>query len=490
MKRLLSITLLLLTSLSVCLAQEETPESLFYDGLFFYETEEDFEEASYIFKKLLRAEPDNAHAMYLLGMCYIKIEGSEGLGIPHFVEATKYTSLKYKEGRYSEKRSPHHTWYYLAEAYRLTNQPDLALEALTEFKNIKDFESTYNYRITEDSERAIEVAKIIVDSKLDVREIYFNEPINTGNDDYNGIISGDGSTLVWANSTAFYEAVYMSRRVDGQWSMPELITPQIVSDGDLFPTGMSYDGSTLLLQKKPKRGNTDIWISHYQGGLWSPAEPIKGEINSSSSEEHASFSPDGQYIYFSSDRRGGQGGLDIWYSKKQDDGSWGTPGNMGEIINSEKDETCAYLSPDGQRFFFSSKGHFNMGGYDIFRVEMEDGQWRQPNNIGYPINTTADNLFYVPIDDGLRAIYSRYTNDGVGKRDIWYVEILNSDEFLAKELNMDINKPGLSKKDFALIVVDEETGDEIEILYDAETDSFKALGGQKKKYRVISYKQK
>jgi len=475
----------------IVFAAQQSAETNFYDGIYFYEEEEDYEEAQFLFSEVLKKEPRNANAMYWLGMCYNHIEGQEHKGIPYFKQATQSISLRYKANRYSEKRAPHHTWFYLAEAYRLTNQPNEALEALDKFRELKNFEKKYNARITEEAVLAIERAKIIKDAEIRMRGLFFNEPINSTSDDYNGVISGNGKVMVWANSKAFYEAVYMSVREDQQWTIPVLITPQIVSDGDLFPAGLSFDGQSLLLVKRGKRGNSDIWISQYNGNMWSPAVPLEGDINSKSNEDHASFSPDGRHIYFSSDRRGGEGGLDLWFSERQADGSWGKAVNMGPAINTDKDETSAFMAPSGDRFVFSSKGHFNMGGYDIFRCELEENQqWSQPTNIGYPLNTTADNTYYVPINNGLQALYTRFTNEGVGRRDLWYVEIIEEDEFVTGDLTLAVDSPGLSHKDFAIIVVDEESGEEIEVLYDAETDSFKALSGPNKKYKVISYKQK
>ena len=469
----------------------QTAESNFYDALFFYEEEEDFQEAQYLFQEVLKKEPNNANVKFLLGLCYNNIQGAEHKGITYLKQATRNISLKYKSNKYSEKRAPHHTWFYLAEAYSKTNQMDEALDALNSFRDLKDFEKKYNARITEEAVLAVERAKIIKDAEINIRGLYFNEPINSPNDDYNGVISGNGSMMVWANSKTFYEAVYMSIREDNQWGLPVLITPQIVSDGDLLPAGLSYDGTSLLLVKTDKKGNTDIWISRFNGNLWSPAEPVKGAINSNGNEGHASFSPDGRHIYFSSDRRGGEGGLDLWYSERQRDGEWDDPVNMGDKINTKKDETSAFMSPDGERFIFASRGHFNMGGYDIFRCELEEnGSWTQPTNIGYPLNTTSDNTFYVPINNGLQALYTRFSNEAIGKRDLWYVEILDMEGFVSDELTLAVDPPGISQKDFAIILVNEETGEEIEVLYDATTDSFKALAGEKSTYKVISYKQK
>jgi tetratricopeptide (TPR) repeat protein len=469
----------------------QTAEENFYDAIYFYEEEEDYQEAQFLFKVVLRDEPRNANVKYWLGMCYNNIQGEEHMGIPYLIEATYSITPKYKKNRYSEKRAPHHTWFYLAEAYSKTNQMDKALEALNSFRDLKDFDSKYNARITQEAVQAVERAKIIKDAEINIRGLYFNEPINSPADDYNGVISGNGSMMVWANTKTFYEAVYMSARENNQWGVPTLITPQIVSDGDLLPTGLSFDGTSLLLVKSYQRGNTDIWISHFNGNLWSPAEEIKGRINSGSNEDHASFSPDGRLIYFSSDRRGGEGGLDLWYSERQRDGEWGSPVNMGDQINTDKDETSVFVAPNGERLIFASRGHFNMGGYDIFRCELEEnGSWSRPTNIGYPLNTTSDNTFYVPINNGLQALYTRFTNEAIGKRDLWYVEIIDAEGFVGEGLTLSIDPAEISQKDFAIILVNEATGEEIEVLYDAATDSFKALAGEKSSYKVISYKQK
>lgn len=470
--------------------QVQTVEELYYDAVFFYEEEEDYEEAEILFRQVLEKEPDNANVKFQLGMCYNNILGLEHLGIPYFQEATENINPKYRTNKYTEKQAPHHTWFYLAEAYRKTNQMDAALEALTEFQSLKNFEKKYNVRITEDAVTAVERAKIIRDAELNLRALYFNEPVNTVEDDYSAVISANGKMMVWVNSRTFYEAVFMSTRDEGNWSQPVLITPQIVSDGDLFPTGLSSDGTMMLLVKDPRKGNKDIWYSQYDGLLWSPAQPLHGDINSNAEEDHASFSPEGERIYLSSDRRGGEGGLDIWYSDRQPNGTWGEPVNMGEGINTDKDETSAYISPDGSRFIFASQGHFNMGGYDIFRCEVqEDGSWSQPTNIGYPINTTSDNTAYVPLNDGLSALYTRFTNDAIGKQDLWYVEILGEDEFITGGLTLFMDQTGLSGKNFAVILVDEETGEEIELIYDADTDTFNAISRGNKTYKVISYKQ-
>jgi hypothetical protein len=165
---------------------------------------------------------------------------------------------------------------------------------------------------------------------------------------------------------------------------------------------------------------------------------------------------------------------------------------MGPGINTPEDETSAYVAPNEGRFIFASKGHYNMGGYDIFRCEKQtDGSWGSPTNIGFPINTTGDDTFYVPLNDGLSGLYSRFTNEAIGRTDLWYMEIRGEEGFVSGGLILAMDtRQGLADKDFAIVVVDEETGEEIEVIYDAETDSFRALSGEGKEFKVISYKQR
>ena len=473
--------------------EEYTAEELFYQADEWFFLDVDYPEAAYVYKQVLEKEPDNAHVKYQIGMCYNNITGQEDKAIPYFIEATDDITLKFKDSKYNIKKAPHHTWFYLADAYRKTNQLDKALEALDEFSSLRNFEKHYNVRITENAREQIERAKIIKDAELNLRALYFNEPINTPGDDYSGVISANGKMMVWASHKTFYEAVYMSTREDREWTVPVEINTQIVSDGNLFPTGLSADGITMLLVHKPRgrRGDDDIWYSRFDGMFWSPAQPVHGIINSGANESHASFSPSGDRIYFSSDRRGGEGGYDIWYSDRQGDGQWGEPVNMGNIINTGEDENYGYMAPGEGRFIFASKGHFNMGGYDIFRCEINsDGSFNTATNIGYPINTTGDDTYYVPLNEGLSGLYSRFSNLAVGGSDLWYVEIQTEEGIVSDAMTLGLDtREGLSSKDFALVLVNDETGEEIEVVYDAVSDSFKAISPDGKVYKVITYQQ-
>ena len=475
-------SLLILTFFTACtlqlFGQDETPEELFEDGDYFFAREE-YQEAAYLYGQLLRLEPDNHNAHYKLGMAYLNIEGEEEKAIEHFLKATENTSLRYRKNYYKEKDAPRHTWFFLGNAYRINNQLAEALEAYDTFMSVKNFEKHYNVRITEEEIKAVERAKIIQDASLEIYKFCFEEPLNTAGKEYNAVISANENVLVWLNSQKFYEAIMMSIKQDGKWSDPVNITPQVGSDGDMIPTGLSADGTELLLVKQFEF-DSDIYYSIYNGTIWSKAEPVKGDANSNFTEDHASFSPDGQTMFISSDRRGSVGGLDIWLSQKLADGSWSEPVNAGAQVNTEADETSAYLSPDGKQLIFSSKGHYNMGGYDIFQCDVrKDGTYGYAFNIGYPINTTNDNLFFIPVKDGYSGIYSMRDPQGVGSKDIWYIEIIPRDETVAKALTR------LSEEDFSITIIDKDSGERLTLDYDAVSDRITISSENGSQYSVI-----
>lgn len=458
-------------------SQDETPEELFEDGDFFF-AREDYAEAAYLYRQVLLAEPENYNVYYKTGMAYLNIEGQEEESIEYFLKATENTVFKYRKNYYKEKRAPHHTWFFLGNAYRINNQLEEALEAYDTFKSHKNFEKRYNVRITDEEIKAVGRAKIIQDAPLDLYKFCYEEPLNTAGKEYNAIISSSEKVLVWMNSQKFYEAIFMSVKQDGKWSDPINITPQVGSDGDMIPTGLSSDGTRLLLLKIGEF-DSDVYQSTYDGTFWSRAEPLKGDINSNFTEDHASFLPGDDRILLSSDRRGTVGGLDLWISEKLPDNTWSEPVNLGEGINTEADETSGYVSPDGKILIFSSKGHFNMGDYDIFQSTInESGEYGYPFNIGYPINTTNSNSYFVPLKDGYSGIYSMRNDNGIGDKDIWFMEIIPHEETVAKSLTR------LSEENFT-ITLDDKSGEKISLEYDAINDKISVRSSSGKKYSVI-----
>ena len=390
----------------------------FFDG-------EDYQEAVYYYLKLHDASPNNGNFSFLVGSCYLNLPGQEIKAIPYLEQAVTKISTKYKN-EISQTRAPLHAYFYLAQAYRMNNQMDKALEMLDKFTSSPYFEDNYNEAIVNAEIEACKKAKVIIDKPIQISVSNLGSVINNNSENYDPVLTQDTSIIIFMNNMKFYNAIYMSTRENGVWTEHENITPQVGSDGDTYPTSISADGKTLYLVKKPKK-NGDIYVSHYENGKWSTMERLNDNVNTNKNETFACISPDGKTLYFTSDRKGGEGGLDIWYSELQLDGQWGKAKNMGPQVNTKLDEETPCVSADGKTLFFSSQGHQNMGGFDIFYSRKVKGSWTNATNIGYPLNTTLDDKFYFPIGDGLTGYMAKRLPSGFGLQDIYRIQILGGD---------------------------------------------------------------
>ncbi len=415
---------------------QSTPqiEELFDEGQYFY-NRKDYVEAVYYYKQLVELRPGNAHYNFKVGECYLKIQGKEHLAIPFFEEAVKHVVRKnaYKKRQVSETAAPLHAYYYLGNAYRMDNQLNKALESYYLFLNSPMFVGGYNQNVVVQEIKSCERAKIIQDAPVKMHKEKLDSVINTPLDEMNPVISGDQKTIVFIRRLTFYDAIFCSQNIDGTWSEPVNINPQVVSDGDMYPSCLTFDGNTLYLIKN-REINSEIYISHKKEGFWTKAEPVKS-LNSGKHEHHISVSADGETAYISSNRRGSKGGFDIFYTRKDHKtGEWTKPKNCGKTINTKLDEITPFISNHGKTLFFSSKGHYNMGGHDIFYSNNDGKKWDIPLNIGFPINDTRDNFFYQPTTDG-KAAYMAVFDYSIPNptRNIFYIRPTSESFVLANE---------------------------------------------------------
>lgn len=250
-------------------------------------------------------------------------------------------------------------------------------------------------------------------------------PLNSIYQDYGPALPADESRLIFTsardtskfdkkNRTVFEDVVMTTRQHD-KWSVPEKISPRI---NDTFHDAVTYlspDGKTIFLYYE--RGNGDIYQSSLSDGEWSNPVSMGPEINSISWETSGCISNDGTKFYFTSDRPGGQGGLDIYVSEKLPSGVWGKAVNLGPAINTPGNEDAPFVHQDGT-LYFGSDGHPGLGDYDIFKSAFKDGKWSKPVNLGYPINTPKmENYFYLSVDKK-RGYFSSVRHEGVGNSDI------------------------------------------------------------------------
>lgn len=405
-----------------------TKEELFDEGEYFF-WREDYKEALFYYLQLVKKEPDNSNFNFKVGECYLNIPDEETRAIPYFEKAVKNIVKKqdYKRKSFDEKNAPLHAYFYLGNAYRINNKLAKALECYDTFTNHPHYLGNYNLTVVDNEIEVCERAKIIKDSPIEITRTNLESPINSEQDNNFPVISGNESVIIFITKLPFYDAIFMSEKDENnEWIDPVNISSQILSDGDLYPTGISYDGTQLIMVRKTKF-NDDLYISSFDGKRWSAAKSLGKSINSKLDENYGSFSQDGNKLYFSSNRFGGEGGFDIYVSEKDKDGEWDKPKNLGRVVNSEFDEIAPHVSATTNTLFFSSNGHYGMGGYDIFYsvYNKKNKRFGEPINIGYPVNTTSDNKILYPAHDGKTFYSALKLDEGEGKLDIYRIEILS-----------------------------------------------------------------
>jgi tetratricopeptide (TPR) repeat protein len=383
---------------------------------------EDYAEALPKYLSLLQIFPDNYNLYYRVGQCYLNTPGEKEKSIEWLETAVKNIDPDYRTGRLSEKGVPRDALYHLANAYRIASNFDMALETYELFLKDADTEK-YDTTLVRFQMQSCHNAREMMLKPADVEERNLGVPVNDRFSEFNPVVSADESTLLFTRELPFYDAIFWSRKVDGNWTEPVNMTPQLGVDQDYYTSSLSPDGRTLLMYRiDTYDGN--IYMSRLVDDTWSQVEKLNGNINTKFWESHATMSSDGKRIFFTSNRRESLGGLDIFVSARDSSGNWGPAANLGHQINTVYNEETPFLTNNDSTLFFSSRGHYNIGGYDIFRSDLDrNGRWSTPVNVGYPLNTTDDDLFFAPLSSGIRGYFGKFADDGQGRMDIYSCDI-------------------------------------------------------------------
>jgi hypothetical protein len=423
MRKFTALTILTLILFPAFGQTRDEMMNTYNEGLYFM-NRGDYKEAAFYFSRIVEKYPENANYNFKLGECYMNMPGSEALAVPCFEKSVKQIvpKKKYNKKDFDGKSAPLYAWFYLGNVYRINNRLDDAMKAYDTFVNSPFYFGDYNQAIVENEIRACERAKIIQDNPVPLSELRLDTSINTGAAELNPVISRDEHTLIFVRRLKFYDAVYMTEKIGESWTQPLNLNTAIGSDGDLYPTCLSADGKELYLVKYGE--SKDIWVSLRTSSGWSKATRLGDRINTSADESSACLSEDGRSLYFASTRKGGYGGNDIYVSVRDSKNQWGKPRNLGSMINTAFDEESPCVTNHDTTLFFSSKGHFSMGGYDIFYSSLSDKKWSEPVNIGFPINNTADNLGFIALQGGKKGYYSKANPAEMdGESDIFKVVI-------------------------------------------------------------------
>lgn len=320
--------------------------------------------------------------------------------------------------------------FYLGRAYMLNYKFE---EAIHQFNNfitwrdpLPDFKAEAKQYI-ENCNNGIDFVAHPVDVKIE----NIGLPVNSSASEYAPVISSDESILIFTYRgekstggflnaiTPYTEDVFISEKVQGQWSAPYSAGKNINSVDHDACIAISGDGQKLFVYKNSDNNLGDIYMSRLSGKTWSVPKHLEGDVNSDMWDGSCSISANEKTLYFASERAGGYGGKDLYKVSLMTDGIWGNVKNLGPEINTPFDEDAPFIHPDGTTLIFSSKGHTNMGGYDIFKSFRMDTAWTPAKNMGYPINTPGDDIYYVLSADGNRGYYSSDKPGGLGQQDIY-----------------------------------------------------------------------
>ena len=369
-----------------------------------------------------KINPNNANLNYKIGICYLFTTDKQ-LGLEHLEKAKQLNpQVNYELS------------YYLGRAYHLNHQFDKAIEYYNEFKRrLSPKEFAVRGKELDKYIEECENGKELLKKKTKVFIDNMGSNINTIYPEYTPVISADEEILFFTSrrpsttggkrdpsDNKYYEDIYMATKKDTIWQLTTI--PDLNDKKHNGAIGMYSWGEKTYLYTFKSKHDGDIYESIINDNKITIPERLPYPINTRFKESSASLSPDGNYLYFISDRPGSMGGKDIWMSQKEHNDTWTNPINLS-AINTPYDEESVFIHPDGKTLYFSSKGHNTMGGYDIFKSTNENGKWSKPINLGYPINTADDDLCFVLSSSSQRAYFSSSRQGTIGDLDIFIINL-------------------------------------------------------------------
>lgn len=384
------------------------------------------------FKEAYRTDSSSANINFKVGEALLNSASHKKDALPYLRRAAKDVTRNYDPYAFQEKKAPEKTFFFLAQAYHYNYLFD---SAITYFESYKAILGTRDPEMTKEIDMRIgwcNNAKEFMATPLRISITNMGDSINSQYPEYGPVLSIDEQLIYFTSRRtgdqmmdgSYYEDILISeKKADGTWSSAHPVSPYINSPTNEATISLSTDGQTLFLYRDDNGG--DIYSSTTLNGEWQFPVQLGSDINTKYWETHACMSADGNTLYFVSDRPGGFGGRDIYRCVKLPNGKWSKALNLGPKINTAQDEDAPFIHPDQHTLFFASKGHKSMGGFDIFFAMKDDetGVWSEPTNMGYPINTPEDDVFYMTSPDGKRAYFSSVRAGGFGEKDIYIAEL-------------------------------------------------------------------
>jgi len=411
LRNILVLSLLVLVQTSRGQQISENRKNLFNDAEYFFESE-DYKEALANYLKLYIGNVQtNCYLNYKIGICYLNILGMSDLSIPYLEKATENVTNGYLKSSINEIKAPFDAYLFLGDAYRESGDINKAILAYWKFKNTAGDVSKNLLPYTDRQIESCKTAKELLEKPINVTYENLSTDIPEAKQLLSLCISSDERFMAFAVKAKFYDAIYVAHQVNGKWNKANNITPQLKSDGNQYPCSFSHGGDTLFLSFKDPYDADIFYSTQAPNNKWNASEPFIKAVNSKYMENGIAISPTNKQVYFSSSRKTSLGQKDIFVTNTDAKGNWSQAVSLANIINTPFDEDMPVLSKNDSVLFFYSQGHLNMGGYDLFYTTKDkQGNWTTPTNLGYPINSTDDDLLTVPIST--KVFYAYYYKKG------------------------------------------------------------------------------
>lgn len=394
--------------------------------------------AEIVADKLLTYKPQSANYNYRKGFIVLKSRRDQKTAMQYLKVAVENVDKNYDLYSHKEESAAIDAYYHLGACYHLD-------------ENLTEAAKYYGLFLENSSKKSglVEIARLNLVQLGVAKELIANPKsaivknigngVNTANPEYAPVVSLDGTSLyftsrrVWDDKSSddfrdpmlnnHPEDIYVSYQdFEGAWTSPEKLA-FCNNETNEATIAVSSDERKIFVYQDATGGG-DIYFSDFAGNKFEELEKLDyNDVNTDSWETHCTVTPDGENVYFVSDRDGGYGGRDIYRIVKLPNGEWSKAQNMGPEINTPYDEDSPFIAVNNKTLYYSSNGPKSMGGFDVFvTFRDEDNNWSTPLNMGYPINSTGDDIFYTTTVDGLRGYLSSFRKDGYGEKDIYEIQ--------------------------------------------------------------------
>lgn len=390
----------------------------------------DFLNAYNTYKEIIAEDSSDSKNYFKAGFCLFMLNKNDSTALKYLLKS-------------SENILEAH--YYIGRIYLINNN---LYEALNEFLFLR---SKYNNEVEislAEVDRWIKITQQSIEESVNKKDIKIRNlgaGINTEFQEYSPVLLKENILAYTSRrpeSTggkkdaygSYFEDIYATTKIDTSWSVSTPISKNInTTTHDASVAFISDSNCLVLYRTDAKQTGGDLYTSCWKENEWTTPILLGQEINSEYQDPSAAFSSDGNFIVFSSNRPRGFGGKDLYRIVKLPNGKYSKALNLGPNINTAYDEDSPFISTKNGELFFSSNGHNTNGGYDVYKsvLEKENSLWSNPQNMGMPINSTADDIYFILKEDGFKGYISSNRIGGRGGMDLYEVDIREPEERLS-----------------------------------------------------------